>query len=359
MKYLLTFLAASILGVTLLLSGCSQAAPAPTAAPTKPAESTKAPAAQTTAAPQPTAASTAKVDFPQKGKTITLISPWTPGGSTSVGLRLLAPLLEKELGVQVQVVDKPGAGSQVGLTEAARAKPDGYTIAGANLPAIQAIYLDPERKSAFTRKDFDLVALMVQDPGAVGVKADSPIKSVKDLVDMAKAKPDQVKGAATGIWGLGDLAMYELERATKAKIAHVQFDGSASSMAALMGGHVDSQWGTVGDFLTYVQSGQIRLIGVMDKKESEFAPGVKTFEAQGYNVVLGSSRGIVIPAGTPKEITAKLSAAVKKAMQDPELKKKMSDMSLPLSYMTPEEFGAHWGEMDTMTKELMSAAKKN
>jgi tripartite-type tricarboxylate transporter receptor subunit TctC len=359
-----------LVSLALLLTSCGApaAAPAATKAPEKSAASagaspTEPPkvaaAAPTVSAPaKATEAPAKKVDFPQKGKTITLNVPWSAGGPTDVGARLLAPLMEKELGVPVQIVNKAGAGSQVGLAEAAQAKPDGYNIAYANLPAILAIYLDPERKSTFVRKDFELVGLHVMDPGAVGVKADSPYKSFKDLIDAAKAKPDQIKGAATGIWGIADLMMYQVEREAKAKFAHVQFDGAGPAVTSLIGGHVDSHWGTVGDFLAYTKSGDVRLVGVADKQQSEFAPGVPTFDAQGIpNVYLNSSRGIVVPAGTPREVVDILSAAMKKAMADPEHKKKMAEMNLTLKYMTPQEFDAYWTEYEKLTGDLMKSAR--
>ena len=125
--------------------------------------------------------------FPEKGRTLTHIVAYPPGGGTDVTARLLAPMLEKELGIQVQVLNKGGAGGQIGFTELVRSKPDGYTIGNLILPTVITTYLDPTRKAVFSRKSFQLLALQDNDPGIIAVKATGPFKTLKDLIDAAKA----------------------------------------------------------------------------------------------------------------------------------------------------------------------------
>lgn len=150
MRRLLLALLVALAAASLVVAGCSQPSPAPTptksaAAPAKAAEPTKAPAEQPRAA-QPTAAPAAKSDWPQKGKNITIIVPWAAGSPNDVFARMLAPYIEKELGTSVTVEAKPGAGSQIGMTELSKAKPDGYTLGVNSLKTTIATYLDPERK---------------------------------------------------------------------------------------------------------------------------------------------------------------------------------------------------------------------
>ena len=174
-------LAAAIVFGVLLVAGCSQAAPAaaPTQAPATPvkaAEPTKAAAAAPTSAPaaaaptsapasaptsSPTAAKT--VDYPAKGKAITLLVPFAAGGSTDLATRVMAPLLQNELGVPVEVVDKPGATTQVAAQELVTSKPDGYTYLMFALPTTLITYLDPTRQSTYSRKDFEPVATAFAD----------------------------------------------------------------------------------------------------------------------------------------------------------------------------------------------------
>ena len=166
-----------LLGAALIIVGCSQAAPAPapTNPPAAPAATTAPVVSPPTAAPQavlPTAAAavtavvpgTPVTDWPQKGKVINLIVPFSAGGSTDTQARLLAPLLEKELGTTVEVLSRPGAGSQVGLTELANAKPDGYTIGMTNNPTSMGVYLNPDRKSGLSMASFEPIAGFVTTP---------------------------------------------------------------------------------------------------------------------------------------------------------------------------------------------------
>ena len=383
MKRLLVPIAIAVLMVTFAAVGCSQSAPAPTptkapAADTKSVEPTKAPASTAklpeptkaaspttkateptkAAASQPTSAPSTKTAFPEKGKAITLIVPYPPGGGVDGPARLLAPLMEKELGVPVTVVNKAGAGSQVGITELAKSKPDGYTIGYASLPPVLTIYLDPERQAAFGRKDLQPIGLHVVDTGALVVKADSPYKSVKDLVDAAKAKPGALKGGTDGLLAGDHLATIYFNQLAGVDISLVHFDGAGPANLALAGGHIDVRFSKIGSTMAMVKSGQFRVIGIMDKQESEFCPGVKTMEAQGYKMYFSASRGICAPAGTPKEIVDKLSAAMKKGVEDPDHVQKMKEQGMVPQFMGPEQFAAYWDELETTVKPLLDAAKK-
>lgn len=326
-----------------LLVGCS--APAAPQAP-----------APTTAA-KPAAAPVKKVDFPIKGKAITIIVSAQAGGAVDAGARLLAPLLEADLGTPVEVVNKPGAGWQVGLTELALAKPDGYTFGYTPLPNMITLEKDPERKTAFTRKSFQPLAMHVMDPAVVAVKADSPFKSMKDLIDAAKAKPGQIKNIGGGILGDDHLVTLQLEKITGTKFSVVHFDGVPSMWAAVLGGHVDVYVGNTGDTIPQVKGGQARALGIADKQENENLPGVKTMEAQGIPLVTSVGRGISAPAGVPKEIVDILTGSIKKAMESEEHKRKMKEAAMPLRYLGPAEMESIWVEMENTIVPLMALAR--
>ncbi len=359
---------ALVIAVSLLVAGCGQTAPAlaPTAppAPAKAPAATQAPAAATNApAPAPAAATKApeapakKVDFPAQGKSVTVIVPVPAGGPADVGTRLLIPLLENDLGVRFNVLNREGGGTQVGITELAKAKPDGYTIGLVTLPQVLTIYMDPERQAAFGRKDLVPLALHVFDPMTVAVKADSPFKTPKDIIDAAKANPEKVKTSTGGYMGTVHLALLDWQRLTGAKFAVVHFTGSADALAAVLGGHTDVMTDGVGAVYTRVKSGDLRALAVMDNQESRFLPGVKTLDAQGYKVNMAASRAFVAPAGTPKEILDILSAAFKKAINSEEHKKKAEDAGLTLRYMDPAQLDAYWTDMEGQVKPLIDMAK--
>ncbi len=349
----------AVAALTLTAVACSSpAAPAPTAAPAAPkaAEPTKAAAP---AAAQPTAApAAAKATYPEKGKSITMIVPFGAGGSTDIGARLLAAGMEKELGVPVQVENKGGAGSQTGLAELAKAKPDGYTIGFANLPTTNLIYTDPARKATFSAKSFQPIGAQVVDPSAIGVKADGPYKTVKDLVDAGKANAGAVKFGSDGPMTDDDLGIFQLSKASGATYANVAFDGAATTINAVLGGHIDAAFGHVGDFLGQVKGGQMRVIGVADKERSKFYPDTPTLIEQGYNITNSSTRTLVAPAGVSSEVVNVLTAAMKKAMEAPDHVQKMNDAGLTLRYMDPAQTAAFWADMDKLAKPLVDEASK-
>ncbi len=367
MKRLVVSIVALLTVATLVLAGCSQGAPAqPTAAPAAPkpaAEPTKAAApapAQPTAAPaQPTAAPAAKVNFPA-GKPITIICPLPAGGAMDVAARVVASLMEKDLKVPVQVVNKTGAGGQVGLTELFTSKPDGYTIASMALPATQMMYLDPDKQSVFKgAQDFTMLGLDNAEPVVVAVPTDSPYKTLKDLVDAAKAKPGDIKASVSGVLVVPHLGALDFMRVSGTKYSLVHFDGGPPAITAMLGGHTALDFEFTGSLWPSVKGGQSRIIGVLDKQPYKPLPDVKTAESQGYNSYMTVARGYVAPKGTPKEIADILSESIKKAVTTPEYAQKLEELGMQAKYMSPKEMSDFWISQETQVKPLIEQAKKD
>ena len=358
----LSFVAAA----ALLAAACGPAAPSPTAAPTKAAAAavpapTQPPAqAAPTKAPEPTKAVEAapKVDFPAKGKTITMIVPWPPGGPVDVSVRIIAPFMEKDLGVPIQIVNKAGASSQIGLTDLVQAKPDGYTIIATNQPATSLTYLDPQNKAVYGRKDLQPVAMYDAHPNSIGVNAKSSFKTVKDLVDAAKAKPQSVKLAGVGLMAAGTFVIMQLEEQSGAQFAMVQFDGAAPAVTAVLGGHADGAVVNITAVISQVKSGQLAVAGITDTQQTKFLPGVKTFAEQGYKVYSVSTEGLTVPAGTPKEVVNILANSVKKALNDPDVKKKLDDMAYDIRYMDPDQYSKDWDQWEATMKPLIPKVRR-
>ena len=297
--------------------------------------------------------------FPQKGKAVQMLVGFAAGGSTDVGARILASGLEKELGTAVVVVNKPGASSQIAYTALTQAKPDGYTIGNTNFPSAVVSYLDPVRKATYTRKNFEPLALHVIDPGLLAVKTGSTFKTLKEVIDAAKANPKKVTISTTGIQSDEHFAILQLQKMTGAQFAMVHFSqGSAPALPAILGGKIDVFCGNVGDLLAQFKSGEVRILGIMDNEETPFYPGVKTFEAQGYKLYGSSSRGFSAPAGTPKEIVNILSGAIKRAVATDEHKKRMREMGLTLRYLDPAQYTKYWDEYEATLKELLPLTKE-
>jgi len=350
MKCVQVALVAALVAVVLLMVSCSQTAPAAT--------STSVSATKTTE-PIKAAEPAKKVDFPIKGKAITVIVPWAAGGANDVGARILAADLEKELGTPLEVVNRAGAAGQVGTTELARAKPDGYTVGVTAVPSTNTIYLDPDRKAAFGRKDLLPLAMHTMDPVTIAVRADSPIKTLKDLIDAARANPGKVKIGSSGVMNVNHLAILQLQKLADVKFAIVQFDGGAQQPTALLGGHIDAACEQPGTLMPQIKSGALRLLGVMDRVPNEFVPDVPTFESQGFKIYMSTGRGWSLPAGTPKEIVDVYSNAFKKVMSSEEHKKKIREMGLVLRYMDSAEFSAYWDQLDKDIAPLIPLAKES
>lgn len=340
----------------LLIFGHSQAAPLPT--------STMAPAAQTRVAEPPKAAAVQlaaapakKVDFPQKGKNITVIVPVPPGGpldSTSPpdcaghGERPRSPLPgDQQVGCRA-----PG-----GLTELAKARPDGYTIGMTALPTAITTYLDPKREAKFGRKNLQTLAMHVDDPSILAVTTSSPYQGLKDLFDAAKAKPETIKASAFGPLSHDHLVVLLSQKLSGAEFAIVHFQNTPRAIAALMGGHIDVFSGNVGAVLPQVKNGEIRVLGVAAKERSRFLPDVQTFEEQGYKFQFSSSRGWIAPAGVPREIVDVLSQSIKNAMDGAEHRRKLEAMGVVPRYLDAAQFGAFWDEKEVQVTPLLKGLK--
>jgi len=298
-------------------------------------------------------------DYPAKGKTITMIVPSSAGGGTDTAARLIAPVMEKDLGVPIEVVNKPGASMQIGVTEALRARPDGYTIFWSILPTQASIYLDPARQAAFERKDIQNIANFYGAPFAVSVLANSPYQTVQDLVAAAKADPKKIRSGTTGFMSTGHFANIEFQRAAGVEMATVNFQGGGPQLTALLGGHIDVGFNSIGELLTHLKAGTIRILAVMDNEPSDFLPGVPTLKSVGINAnPIGSYVGISASADVPKAIVDVLAKSLGRGAQDPHVKERMASFGNTIMYMNPQQYTAYWNDFDESLKPLIAIAKE-
>ena len=292
-------------------------------------------------------------------KPVSLMVAYPAGGSTDVGARIVASLAEKELGQPLIVLNKAGAGGQVGWTELARQKPDGYYIGFINLPAINAVILDPDRKATFDIDSFTPLINQVLDPGVIYVKPDSPYKSLKDIVEDAKKRPGEIKAGTTGIFSDDHLAILMLEEAAKIKFRIVHFDGDPPQLTSLLGGQIDVSFLNVGGITPRVKSAQVRPLVVLDRERSKFYPDTPSTAEAGYPSVLSSStRGIVGPKGLPEAMVKKLQGIFNKAMDHPEHLEKMEKAGLGVKVMMGDEYGKYIKSLHEKLKSLVEEARK-
>lgn len=347
--------------LSLTLVACMSAqVPAPTTKPAEPAKPAATTPAQVPAATpaQPTAAPVKKSDFPIKGKAITIIVPFAAGGPNDVAGRLLGAAFEKELGTSVEIVNKAGASTQVAMSDLARSKPDGHTLAYSTIPT-SLVYLDPERKADYGAKDLTVVAQHAMETGCVSVNADSPFKTLKDLLDYARANPGKLRAADNGILTFNNINMLETQKLAGVQFAPVHFDGAAPQLTALLGGHVDLIYTSVASSTVGPhKSGQIRVLAVTDKAPSKQLPDVPTFESQGVKLYGYSSYSLWAPAGVPADIVATLDGIMKKTLNDPEHQKKMVDIGMSPNYMGNTDIVAFWHEQEVVYQEFLKQAKE-
>ena len=296
-------------------------------------------------------------DFPNKP--VQLMVAYPAGGSTDVAARIVAAIAEKALGQPIVVVNKGGAGGQVGWTDMVRQKPDGYFIGFINLPATNTVILDPERKAIFTEKDFTPIINQVLDPGVIWVRADSPYKTVKDLIDAAKKAPGTIRAATTGILSDDHLAILMTEEAAPgANFRLVHLEGGAAQFKEIMSGNIDVAFDNVGSIVKRVLSGEVRAIAVMDDVRSKFLPDVPTMKELGYpTVISNSTRGIAGPKGMPEPIVKKLREVLKKAMEDPEHVKKLEDQGIAIKIMEGAEYEKYFADTHAKAKKYTEWAK--
>ncbi|MBR0651390.1 tripartite tricarboxylate transporter substrate binding protein [Roseomonas terrae] len=289
-----------------------------------------------------------------QGRTLELIVPYPPGGGNDIGARALAPLLERELGTPVVVQNRPGAGSQIGMGQAARARPDGLTIAYGLWPQTTTLYLDPSRQPGFTRESFTSLALHATDPGAIVVRTDSPLRSLPDMIAAAKARPDDFRMSDNGILGHEHLASIQLQRLAGVGFNQVHFNGAGPALTALLGGQTEAAIFAVGTSAAQLRQGAMRPLAVLAPEPSAFLPGVPTARSQGYDVVAGSTRAFVGPAGLPPEVLDRLAGALERAIKSPEHVERMSQLNIPITFQGPAGFAAYWEEEERTLRPLIA-----
>lgn len=270
---------------------------------------------------------TAKKDtYPTKP--VTLIVSYAAGGGTDLGARLLAPHLEKELGVPVVVVNKPGAAGWVGWSELLKSQPDGYTLGYVNAPSVFAGYLNPSTKRKETIDSFELLVNHVYDPGVIAVRADDKrFATAKDLIEYAKQ--NNMTATVNGVGSEPHLAALNMNKQLGTKFKPVQFTGNSEALVSVLGGHVEVLLVKVGEAVSAAKDGQIRILAVMTPNRSPQLPDVPTFkEAVGSDITYHSFRGVAGPKGMDPKVVAKLQDAIEKALKNPEHIKKMKEMGL-------------------------------
>jgi tripartite-type tricarboxylate transporter receptor subunit TctC len=303
------------------------------------------------------AIATAQQNYPSRP--IRLICPWPAGGSTDVVMRVFGESVAKTLGGTVIVENKPGAGGILGAQELANAKPDGYTISQLplgifRLPHMQQVAFDP-------MKDLTYVCCLTGYTFGLVVRADSPIKNIKDLVAFAKANPGQFSYGSTGIGTTPHLVMEQFAERAGIKLLHIPYKGNADGMQALLGGHVMSHSDATG-WAGAVESGKARLLATYGSKRTKRWPDVATLQELGFQTVSDSPFGIGAPKGMDPALVKKLQDAFKKSLEDPSVVSVLEKFDQPVIWMDSAQytkFAQDTFKEEKETVERLGLAKKS
>ena len=269
-------------------------------------------------------------------KSIKFIVPWPPGGATDQVARILVQPLTKELGVSVFVENKGGAGGNIGTQAFVQDKPDGYSILMATSSTNAAGPHLFANQGFDAAKDFSPVVLVCTIPNIMVVPASSPWNSMKDLIADAKQNPGQFTYGSAGIGASQHLAGAQFKTVTGLDIRHVPYKGSGPAAIDLMAGHIDMMLDT--GSLNNINAGKLKALGIASEKRIPELPNVPTMKEVGVPMVANAWYGVMLPAGTPKEIAEKLNAAFNKVLKDPEVKKRLQSIGAQVDGGSVAEF---------------------
>jgi len=285
------------------------------------------------------AAGTAHAAWPERP--ITLIVPWGAGGGTDATARIIGSLLEKELKQPVNVVNRTGGSGVVGHQAIASAAPDGYTI---GMATVEIGMMHWQGLTALKGSSYTPIALVNADPAGLQVRADSPYKSAKDLVDAIKANPGKLKSSGTGqggIWHLAIAGMLRSLAVDPAASPWVPSNGAAPGLQDLVAGGIEIVPCSLPEARSLIDAGKVRSLAVMDAKPAALYPDVPTLKAAtGSDWTLAAWRGIVAPKGLPKDVSDRLLAALEKVHKSAEFNDFMKQRGFGVTWMPPADFAA-------------------
>ncbi len=280
------------------------------------------------AAPRP-----ARAAWPERP--IQIICPGPAGGGMDTYARAIIPFVAPRLGnANMVVINRPNASGQLAFESVAQAEPDGYTIGVAQTPNL--ITLPIERQVRYRVQDLTYIANVVEDPGGLFVRANSPYRSLPELVADAKAKPGRLAIGSAGIGTDDHLLILALQEATGTSYSHVPYSGTPPIIQAVLAGDIAAGSFNVSEGIGLLRQGSLRLLGQANEQRWPEAAAVPTFREQGIDMVAGSVRGVIGPPNMPAALRDRFRAAFAEALADPAWLREAARLSLPLRVMSGE-----------------------
>ncbi len=284
-------------------------------------------------------------------KPVDMVIPWPTGGRTDLAIRMIAPYLEKALGQPIVIHNKVGGAGLVGMTYLRDAKPDGYTISTGGLALVGIQYQKKDSPSVW---DYTWIARTYWTPLVVVVPASSQFKTVKELVDFARANPGKLTHANSGAGSSTHLASEAMAKKLSFTIRQVPYKGEGPAVVGLAGEQANFSLGLMPAFKPLIDAGKLRVLGVTDTKRNSLYPSVPTLKEQGVDFTSVAFEALHMPKGASPQVIAKLRSAAKQALTDPELKQKLASVGLDLDYQDAPEFVEWLRQYDQEVKALVA-----
>ena len=273
-------------------------------------------------------------------RSITMIVPFPPGGLADLVARPVAEAMSRELGQPVVIENKAGAGGGIGMSLAAKAKPDGHTI----LLALSSLTVIPEadvvlgRAPMFALADLRPLARFTADPTVLAVRADAPWNTLQDFMRDAKARPGAINYGSSGNYGTMHVPMEILSQTAGVKMTHVPFTGAGPAVVALLGGQIDAVSSGPATVLQHIKAGKLRVLAHWGNARLAALPEVPSLKETGFNAEYAQWSGLFIPQGTPEPVAQRLRAAARFAAQDARVNEVIQTAGSPVQYQDAADF---------------------
>ena len=290
-------------------------------------------------------------------RSITMIVPFPPGGLADLVARPVAEAMSRELGQPVVIENKAGAGGGIGMSLAAKSKPDGYTM----VMALSSLTVLPEadvvlgRTPMFGLNDLRPVARYTADPTVLAVRAESPWKSVQEFVDDAKKRPGAINYGSSGNYGTMHVPMEILAQVSGSKLTHIPFTGAGPAVVALLGGQIDAVSTGPATVLQHVKAGKLRVLGHWGNGKLAAMPEVTSLKDAGFNAEYAQWSGLFIPSATPEPVAQRIRAAARAAAQDAKVREVILGAGSPVQFQDSPDFEKY---VQADAKRMVDVVKK-
>ena len=288
---------------------------------------------------------------------ITIVIPFPPGGVTDVSVRLIGQRISESIGQQVLIDNRPGAAGMIGAEVVKKSKPDGYMVYVSNIGSHAINEWLYSKMPYDPLKDFESVTMMISSPTLVVVPASSPVKTMAELIALAKSKAGKMTYASQSVGSGGHISGEIVKAKNNVELVHVPYKGSVPGLIDIVAGRIDFMFDPIVTSLPFVRDGKLRALGITSDKRSSLAPEIPTLREQGFvGYEVNPWFGISAPAGTPRPVIERLNLEFVKALRNPDLAKRLSEQGIDVSPSTPEEYTAYIKSETARLGEMVKAS---